>query len=258
MRLGEEPKPEGAWAGRRLLWLDEKPAFELSFWCGTCPFLFKRLEGSNGTVSLAETESRLADGIEDLDENIINRFGGLLPAGAYLPMLLSIQPRLVSPLKEDDYFSEEQVTTWGIDGFWGLPEYPHTPYYRTFETPVGSDAHMFEFIVPMVPPSWNEPERVQLHSERLRTSSRPTAVAVSTLDVCQPAMDDNSRDYFAHWALTHFLLDGHHKLDAAAQTMKSLQLLSLLSVDASLASEDQVSQVPELRARPPQTRSRSH
>lgn len=71
---------------------------------------------------------------------------------------------------------------------------------------------------------------------------------MSLLDVCQPAVDDDSRDYFAHWALTHFLLDGHHKVAAAAEAGASLQLLSLLSVDASLASPDQVTPIPTVRA----------
>ncbi len=246
LRFGEEAKAEGAWAGRRLLLLDEKPAFELSFWCGTCPFLFKRLSGSNDTVSLAEMENRLAEGIDDLDDEVIDRFASLLPAGDYAPLLLQVQPRLIRPVEPGDYFAEEQVSTWGVEPFWGLPEYPQTPYYRTFETVVDADAHLFEFVVPMVPPSWNESARVHEHRERLNGSSRPTAVAVSTLDVCAPAVDSGT-DYFAHWGLTHFLLDGHHKLQAAAETGKPLQLLSLLSVEASLATTEQAGRVPELR-----------
>ena len=35
LAFGEEPKAAGTWAGRRLLSLDEKPAYELSSWCGT-------------------------------------------------------------------------------------------------------------------------------------------------------------------------------------------------------------------------------
>src|SRR6266511_1730059 len=198
LRFGEESKPEGAWAVRRLLWLDERPAFELSFWCGTCPFLFKRLQGSNETVSLTDLERRLAEGIDGMDDEIIGRFAALLPLGQYLPLLLTVQPHLVRPLEPGDYFAEEQVATWGIDAFWGLPEYPQTPYYRTHATPVDADAHLFEFIVPMVPPSWNESTRVEQHRERLQTSSRPTAVAVSILDVCEPAVEGHGRDLFAH------------------------------------------------------------
>ena len=182
-------------------------------------------------------------------------FAGLLPAGEYLPLLLSVQPQLVRPGEPSDYFSEEQVATWGIGTFWGLPEYPHTVYYRTFEAPVDADAHLYEFIVPMVPPTWNEPTRTRKHAERLAVSSRPTAIAVSTLDVCQPAMSNQSLDYYSHWALTHFLLDGHHKMDAAAQSGRPLQLLSLVSMDGSLASKDQIERLPNLRSAAPAKRT---
>jgi hypothetical protein len=244
LRFGEEAKTDLAWKGRRLLSLDGRAAFELSFWCGTCPFLFKRLEGANATASLADLASRLAMGIDDLDEHVIDRFGELLPRGEYLPLLLRVRPRLVRPLDKEDYFAKEQVVTWGLDSFWGLPQYPQTPYYRTYEAPMDSDAHLFEFVVPMVPPSWNDRERVEEHSERLVNSSRATAVAVSLLDVCEPAVVDGSQAGFAHWALTHFLLDGHHKIQAAADLGKPIQLLSLLSIDASLATPDQVKRVP--------------
>jgi hypothetical protein len=44
-----------------------------------------------------------------------------------------VRPRLVRPADEGDYFAREQVDSWGVEAFWGLPVYPHTPYYRTFE-----------------------------------------------------------------------------------------------------------------------------
>ena len=261
VRFGEEPKPEGTWARRRLLLLDERPAFELSFWCGTCQFLFTRLEGANQTASLEDVGERLADGLDGIDEEIVERFAELLPRGTYLPMLLQIAPRLVFPADDDDYFANEQVATWDIEGFWGLPHSPHTPYYRTFETVVraeagmyDAEAHLYEFVVPMVPPSWNDPVRVGQLAERIARSATPTAVAVSTLDVSQPA-NRAGPDYYAHWGLTHFLLDGHHKLQAAAQIGRPLQLLSLLSVDASLATPEQVQSVPELLRRPASRRS---
>lgn len=208
LEFGEGPKPEGAWAGKRLLSLDGHAAFELSLWCGTCPFLFKRLDGANDTVSLAELEEKLAEGMTAIEPEVVERFAQLLAPGSYIPMLVQIEPRLVWPRATDDYFTEDQVETWGIDTFWGLPEYPQTPYYRTFETLVDEEAHMFEFVVPMVPPTWNDRAGVARHAQRLRTSSRPTAIAVTTLDVCAPAVDDDATDWFWHWGLTHFLLDG--------------------------------------------------
>ncbi|MCE9622431.1 MAG: hypothetical protein K8R99_08815 [Actinomycetia bacterium] len=249
LRFGEEPKGEGTWAGRRLLFLDERPAFDLTFWCGTCQLLFTRLDGANQTVSLKDAADRLADGLDGIDEAIVERFAELLPQGSYLPMLIEIEPRLVFPLDDDDYFANEQVATWNVERFWGLPHYPKTPYYRTFQTPVADHAHLYEFVVPMVPPNWNNAERVKELAERLTESSRPTAVAVSTLDISQPA-NGSAPNWYAHWGLTHFLLDGHHKLAAAAQIGKPVQLLSLLSLDASLASPEQIQRVPELLTRP--------
>jgi hypothetical protein len=139
--------------------------------------------------------------------------------------------------------AEEQVTTWGLDAFWGLPHYPRTPYYRTYKAPVGADAHLYEFVAPMVPPSWNDRQRVSLYAASLAAGATPTAVAVSILDVCAPAVD-HGVDYHAHWALTHFLLDGHHKIHAAAEAARPLQLLSLLSLDASLAHRNKSRRSP--------------
>lgn len=255
LRFGDEPKAEGTWAGRRLLWLGSGAAFELTFWCGTCPVLFQRLEGATRTLSIAELQDRLRRGLSGIDADVLAAFGGLLPAGAYLPMLLRVTPKLVTPVGEDDYFAHEQVATWGLNSFWGLPENPRTPYYRTFETPVTAAAHLYEFVVPMVPPTWNDQARVLQYSKALETGPLPTAVAVSTLDVSQPALDDQSSDYYQHWALIHFVLDGHHKLEAAAVARRPLQLLTLVAIDASLANQADILRLPAIRARAARQRS---
>ena len=73
------------------------------------------------------------------------------------------------PMKPGDYFADEQVATWNVERFWGLPQYPQTPYYRTFETAVSRDAHLYEFVVPMVPPNWNDLARVAAMANQLCT-----------------------------------------------------------------------------------------
>lgn len=254
--FGETPKAEGAWSGNRVLYLKQDPAFELSFWCGTCAFLFRRKEGANQTVSLEGFRTRLADGVSDVDRDIVRTFGELLGADSYVPLLLRVSPTLVQPMEEHDYFSHEQVETWGLTGFWGLPEYPSTPYYRTFQTAVNADAHLYEFITPMVPPSWNDAARVEEYIRRMRAGAEPTAVAVSTLDVCQSATDAPG-DYYAHWGLTHFLLDGHHKVEAAARCGRPLTLLALVGSAASLCDEAQLKQLPDLRQRVETVRPRT-
>jgi hypothetical protein len=255
LRFGEAAKPAGAWAGRRLIWLGDGPAFELSYWCGTCGLLFKRLEGANETLSLPQLEQSLSTGLDHVDDAVVEAFGALLPKAAYQPMLLQIRPRLIQPRQPGDYFSDEQVATWGLSAFWGLPEYPQTPYYRTWETAIDAGQHLFEFVVPMVPPSWNDQDKVGEYVDHLATSDAPTAVAVTILDVCAPATEQTSpTDYYAHWGLMHFLLDGHHKLQAAAQSGQAIRLLSLVSIAEGLATDGQVERLLKLRARSEQRR----
>ncbi len=257
LTFGEEQKPEGAWAGRRLMFLDGAPAYELSFPCGTCQFLFRRMEGSNDTLPVEELRERLAVGLEELDEHVVTSFGQLLERGTYLPLLLTVQPRLVAPAQPGDYFAEEQLSTWGVDSFWGLPEYPRTAYYRTFETNVSGEGHLYEFLVPMLPPAWDDRTRVADYVERLADSSASTAVAVTTLDICAPAVAPAGSDWHEHWGLTHFLLDGHHKVHAAAAAERPVRLLSLLSVESSLAAPEQVARLATLRRQPRKARKQA-
>ena len=162
----------------------------------------------------------------------------LLPVGQYLPVLLELRPVLVTPMQEGDYFAHEQVEHRGPDSFWGLPHFPQTQYYRGGTLPISETATVFEFVVPMVPPSWNDAARVRDHEQQLLAGGTPTALAVSIVDVTQP-----SDSYQAHWGLTHFLLDGHHKIEAAARHNLPLRILSMIALDAGLAAQQDVSRV---------------
>lgn len=97
---------------------------------------------------------------------------------------------------------------------------------------------------------WNDRERVAEYGERMAQGTVPTAVAVSTLDRCQPAVSLQSTDEYEHWGLTHFLLNGHHKLEAAASAGRPVQLLSLLAMDESLSGPDDHHRLGALRSQP--------
>ncbi|MFE5206987.1 hypothetical protein [Streptomyces sp. NPDC056600] len=254
LRFETEPRAFGPGPGRRLLVVDADPAFELAHWCGTCPFLFRRLETARETLSLDGVRERLTGPLADPDDGgVLDAFGALLPEGEYLPKLLRVEPRLVVPGHDGDYFGGEQVATWGIDAFWGLPQYPHTPYYRTYETAVDAFAHLYEFVVPMVPPTWNARERVEEYTDLMNGGAVPTAVAVSILDVCEPAAGDGT-DHYRHWCLAHFLLDGHHKFEAAATAGRPVELLSLPALGEGLSDRGDCLELPVLRGRAPAAR----
>lgn len=240
-------------AARHLL-VEGEPAFELSFWCGTCPFLFRRKVGADKTFSVDVGSLEGLQRQDDVvDERVIDTFARLLPEGDYLPLLLDVQPELVAPHDDRDYFTREQPATWAPDSFWALPENPRSYYYRTFETAIADDEHLYEFVVPMVPPAWNSRDRVQHYADLIGKGTPPTAVALSTLDICQPA-ELESTDYYAHWGLSHFLLDGHHKMEAAARAGGRVRLLALVSLAGSLAAAEDVARLPQLLTRPLQRR----
>ena len=251
--FGEEEKAAGAWAGRRTLQLDGQPAFELSFWCGTCQLLFRRLEGANETVSMAELQATLDDGLDHLDDLVVMSFAALLDRGAYLPILSEVTPRLQAPGGRG-LLREEQTDTggWTPSGA--------CPCTRGRRTTARSRPGR----------RWGPPVRVRradgaadLERRRPRQPLRrpaarglaPTAVAVAVLDICEPAVDEGT-DHYEHWGLTHFLLDGHHKFEAAAGIGRPLRLLSLVSVGASLATPEQVARIPSLLSAPPRRRPR--
>lgn len=249
LRIG--PIDPASATSSRHLFLNGDPAFELSFWCGTCPFLFERKFGANTTVSGDRAPmERLERGLDAVEDDVIEVFASLLPEGDYLPLLLEVRPERVAPRDARDYFTHEQVSTWGIDPFWRLPHDPRSFYYRTFETPVDSDAHLYEFVVPMVPPDLNDDARVQHYRDLIVGGVTPTAVALSVLDVRQPATTGPDADHYAHWGLSHFLLDGHHKFDAAAQSGEAVRLLALVNLGESIARPHEVARLPEILARP--------
>ncbi|MBE9002065.1 hypothetical protein IQ274_28640 [Nostoc sp. LEGE 12447] len=78
------------------------------------------------------------------------------------------------------------------------------------------------------------------YQDEIAHGGQPTAFAVSVLDVKQPAVWEDNPEITEHWCLAHYLLDGHHKIYAAAQTNKPLNLVSFLAVDESLASEEEI------------------
>lgn len=237
-----KPPPGTAFPPRRLT-VRGTPVFDLNLWCGTCPALFKKLTDPEA-ADLGLANDRLSRWLTEVEATVVRAYAAVLPKSTYSALLLEVSPELVQPGEDSDYFSHEQVTTWGVDPVVGAPEDPGTPYYRTFETRLSADAHLYEFVVPMVPPNWNDRARV---AELAGSAPFGTAVAYSLLDVLEPATGD-PEDHYQHWTLTHFLLDGHHKFEAAAASGLPLRLLALVDESASIASDDDLATMVTARS----------
>lgn len=90
-------------------------------------------------------------------------------------------------------------------------------YYRGRSLPLDEHCQLFEFIMPMFPFTWLDPKRLSHYSDEITRGILPTAFTLSILDVKQPAVWKGDPKITEHWCLAHYLLDGHHKMHAAAQ-----------------------------------------
>jgi len=66
---------------------------------------------------------------------------------------------------------------------------------------------------------------------------------------------DEGEDYYEHWVLTHVLLDGHHKIEAAATAGRPIRLLSLVDERISIAAPEDLTTMAQARSQPQQARA---
>jgi hypothetical protein len=243
--LGFETAGGGSWPKwHRYLTLDGKRAYELGNICSTCTFFFQRMEGANKKVEIGDLVDRLANGLAADDLATTQKLSAMIPTGHYHVHFTEFTPVAVTLGTHNDYFVNEQQTVWGLDGFWGLPYHPRVPYYRTGDRAISSTQRLFEFVIPMYPRNSLKAERVAQYRAMLDEGRRPTAVSLSILDVKGAAMADTEE--FEHWCLAHYVLDGHHKIEAAALAGKPITLVSFVTRDNGVSTPDQVAKLGTL------------
>ncbi len=228
--------------GLRYLLLDGRRAYLLGIGCQTCSFLFERLPGANQAVEIESTAEALRHGINSLNEEVVGVIGLGLPEGEYQTILAETNVKQVLLGDNNDYFVNEQIALWGEDNFWCLPHDPRISYYRAGDRDLGDGKRLFNFIVPMFPTKWLTMTTVAEYVEALRTKASGTAISIAMLDVRSPSdwAEDRNPEIVEHWCLTHYLLDGHHKLHAASESGKPLQLLSFVASARGTSTQEQV------------------
>lgn len=198
--------------------------FEVSGRCDTCPYAFTKLVDTS-TVDLQGLLAQLREGIDEIPDSALELMSRGLPSGDYLATLLDVDPVRVALGGDDDYFSTEQGGIWAPAlTLEGGRHYPRTNYYRTRTRRQEPDAMFYEFIVPMQ--SETSPRRLQHWRERIGAGVTPVALALGLGEERQPAVWDGHPDVTRHLCVAHYLLDGHHRVEAAARDGHSVRLLT--------------------------------
>ena len=226
----------------RFISIEGKRAYEIGNVCQTCAFYFERLEGANQKIEPQEVIEKLNMGIQTIEDDLINKVSKIIPDGKYKIMLLEIEPKMVQLGTELDYFKNEQIKLWGLDGFWGIPHHPKIPYYRTKKETLDKDKELYEFVIPMYPTNYLDAKRVNYYKEEFLSAKLPTGISISVLDIKGPAVqgiESIESDILEHWCLAHYLIDGHHKLYAASQTNSKITILSFLAIDECIIDKEE-------------------
>lgn len=226
---------------QRFLTVGGQDAFALGNICTTCHFVFERLSGCPAIASFSMSPDAMGARLERSEGLFDPEFQAAvlsaLPSGSYTILHQKAVPVRTSPGAPDDYFANEcaQVYTWR-DGIHS----PKTDYFRLPDVTVSASNTLFQFIVPFQDLSALDPERVRAYQRVCNSGSAPTALALAVLDVEGPP---TSSHYIEHSVIAHYLLDGHHKVQAAAALGAPIGLLSFVNHAESLADPGEVDAV---------------
>jgi hypothetical protein len=223
-------------------------AFHIGNICGTCNFLFERLGGANRKISKKSVIETVGNQLVQICSVAYFEIEKLIPAGQYRVFSLNVRPRFVKVGTDADYFVKEDIETFGIDSFWGLPHHPKINYYREVDVEIDDKRKLFGFLIPIVPENWLDNDTVMLYREKMGRGIVPTAIALSHIDIKEPADWHRDQKHTRHICFANYILDGHHKLFASAETGKPLNLLSFVSIENSICSADEFDEVEKILA----------
>jgi len=213
--------------------------------CDTCSYVFRKVMPAQ---SLTEgTDDKLAQRVSTVlkdvrqmpDSALLAHLGTIFARGTFSVALVSLTPQLTMPGDSKDYFANEAVATWGLDPYFGVPESPRTPYYRLGSAPLGEVSHGGKLLgvalgAPLYPPTqgaMNRQDVIRNYRSVLRGGTEnPTALALGLVEDRGPAVwGDPAPEYSRHLIVTLYILDGHHKIAAAAAENLPLQFLVFLA-----------------------------
>lgn len=194
--------------------------FEFGNACGTCGTLFRNVADPRDRITDAAAAQLLGSLDSVPDTGVLRRLGRILEPGSYRVDLVEAEVCLVEPGSADDLFVHEVVDMFER----GEEVNDQGPYYRLVpKWVVAQHAALAAIVAPLHATASLDPERVRYWRRQFELGVRPTALALSVVDV-QERQVAGPEPSILH-LLTFFLLDGHHRLMAAADLRLPVRLL---------------------------------
>jgi hypothetical protein len=219
--------------------------FEYGAPCGTCGIIFRKLASPIERVSDQQAVELLGELERVPSDDVLRRLARVLEPGSYHPIVLEGTVRLVHPGTADDYFATDVVRLFGLEP----PDYqepgsPQTDYYRfgsqcelprTGRVSGPHKALVTSVVMPLHAPDELSRERIEYWKRHQAAGRSLTAFGVSVIDNQAPAMDPagDTYPYREQFLLTSCLLDGHHRIQAAAELGTPIRILALLAREYS-------------------------
>lgn len=177
--------------------------------------------------------------------DVLRRLARVLEPGVYYPSIVTGTVQLIASGASNDYFVTDAVRLFGFEAFFyddTEPGGPGTSYYRlgvdrqldrTGRIGGSHKALVTAIAMPLQEPSYLNRERVEYWKRQHQAGLPLTEFAVAVLDKQAPATDpagaDTTYPYEEQYLLTLCPLDGHHRMQAAAELGVSVRILSLLA-----------------------------
>ena len=214
---------------KRYFCIENREAYFLGYPCGTCNFIFERLEGASKKISPAKIVDTLGSEKIYLTDDAFQEIVKLVPNGKYISLLLEISPNMIIAGSKSDYFVKNEP----IDSFWGFHHNPKINYYMDSDFEINNKETFHTFILPIVPEHWLEKKTVDRYRSKIEQGVSPTAISLSYIDILE-------RGEKFHSCFVNILLDGHHKLNAVSKfsTKRSINMISFLSTEMGASSEE--------------------
>ena len=239
------------------LTVNGKRVFQYGCPCGTCGITFKKIASPDNRVSDAEAVDQLGELDHIPSEFALRRLARILPQGAYHPAVIESPVRLVAPGASDDYFATDVIRLFGLEApEYEKPQDPGTHYYRLgsshkLAVPYAgcvTRTLLTQIAMPLQDPATLDKERVKFWKSKALAGHPLTAFAVSVLNYQSPAFvpdrqppvqkGDKDYPYNSQMLLTHCLLDGHHRVQAASENDSPVRILTLHAPFASKVGPD--------------------